>query len=259
MSEKKVLELFDLTGKVALVTGGNSGIGFGCALALAQAGAKVVIMARNEARCKSSVQQIIDDGGQAAYSVGDVTSYEDGERALKFTVDTYGSVDILVNNSGICVNKPAHEMTYEEYMRVMNVDLHSIFIMSTIVARYMIAQGIKGSMINITSMSADIVNDPQPQCAYNSAKAGANMLTKSFAKEWVEYGIRVNAIAPGYVHTPLLGDENSEIYQHWVACTPMKRTGTPQEMGALAVYFASDASTFTTGSVFRSDGGYTLI
>jgi NAD(P)-dependent dehydrogenase (short-subunit alcohol dehydrogenase family) len=150
-------------------------------------------------------------------------------------------------------------MTYEEYMRVMNVDLHSIFIMSTIVARYMIAQGIKGSMINITSMSADIVNDPQPQCAYNSAKAGANMLTKSFAKEWVEYGIRVNAIAPGYVHTPLLGDENSEIYQHWVACTPMKRTGTPQEMGALAVYFASDASTFTTGSVFRSDGGYTLI
>jgi len=259
MAEKKVLELYDLTGKVALVTGGNSGIGFGCALSLSQAGAKVVIMARNEERCKKSVQTIIDDGGEASYIIGDVTSCDDAVAATKFVVDTYGSIDILVNNSGICINKPAHEMTYDEYMRVMNVDLHSIFIMSTEVARYMIANGIKGSMINITSMSADIVNDPQPQCSYNSAKAGANMLTKSFAKEWVEFGIRVNAIAPGYIHTPLLGDENSEIYQHWVSCTPMKRTGAPAEMGALAVYFASDASTFTTGSVFRADGGYTLI
>ncbi len=255
----KVMDLFSLKGKVALVTGGNRSMGKGFAIALAQAGADIAIQARNEEAAKKAVEEVLAEGVQCKFYKGDVGNYEECEKVVSAVEKDFGKIDILVNNAGICRNVPAEDMSLQDWNDVINVNLNAVFFMSQLVGRIMIKNK-SGSIINISSMSAEIVNYPQPQCGYNASKAGVSQLTKSLALEWVDHNVRVNAIAPGYILTDLLiPGMSSDWAKKWIENTPMKRIGSIEELGGLAVYLASDASTFTTGSVFIVDGGYTLI
>lgn len=258
---ENVVEMMKLNGKVALVTGGYRGIGAGLAEAMAQAGADVAMQARTPNAGDDFAKELSEKYGiKAKYYASDVTSPEDCARVVADIVADFGKIDILCNNAGVCVNVPAEDMTFDEWYKCININLNGVFLMSQAVGRHMIKAGIKGSIINTSSMSADIVNIPQPQCGYNASKAGVSHLTKSLAVEWVKYGIRVNAICPGYIDTPLLipgmSSPNGKV---WLDNTPMGRIGKPYELGGLAIWLASDASTFTTGGLFTVDGAYSCI
>ena len=253
-----VLDLFKLDGKKAVVSGGNRGIGKAVSIALAQAGADLAIV---DIRIDEKIiaPELRETGCRFRLFEADVTSPEEISRLKEEIIDEFGTVDILVNNAGICLNKNAEEMSVEEWNRVIDLDLNSVFYMSREFGKLMIEKE-RGSIINISSMSAQIVNYPQPQCSYNAAKAGVSHLTKSLAYEWVNYNIRVNAIAPGYIGTDLTKKQlETEWGRIWQDMTPMKRVGRPDELGALAVYMASEASTYMTGSVVVIDGGYSIL
>ena len=169
----------------------------------------------------------------------------------------------MVNNSGINKLFPIEEMPLEVWNSIIGVNLTGVFLVSREVAKIMLSQG-EGNIVNVTSMSGLIVNPlPQTQCAYNSSKAGAIMLTKCMANEWAQKGIRVNGIAPGFTKTPLtekrMTTPNDPAVKRWIEGTPMKRVAEPSEIVGAVLYLASDASTFTTGTVISVDGGYTCI
>lgn len=255
-----IMNQLSLEGKTALITGGNRGIGRKIGLAMAQAGANVTIMdlSLDEAGQKT-IEDIKTLGVKSAFYAGDVTSAEDCNRVISKLVEDFSKIDILVNNAGICKNVEAEKMSWEDWYSVINVNLNGVFLMSQAAGREMIKEK-SGSIINISSMSASIVNYPQPQCSYNASKAGVSHLTRSLAYEWVKYNIRVNAIAPGYIGTDLTRAQlSTEWGKIWQEATPMKRVGKPEELGGIAVYLASDASSFTTGSIMTVDGGYTTI
>lgn len=254
-----VLDSFKLKGKIALVTGGNRGIGKAISIALAQAGADIAIQARDEAASLKTVAEIEKLGVRAVFLKGDVTSADDVNSVVSRVAGIFGKIDVLVNNAGIVRNVKAEEMTWSDWHDVINTNLNGVFLMSQAVGRQMIKQK-SGSIINISSMSGNIVNWPQPQCSYNAAKAAVSHLTRSLAMEWAEHNVRVNAIAPGYIATELtqLG-LNTDWGRTWVDLTPQKRVGKPEELGGLAVYLASNASTYVTGSIIVIDGGYSII
>jgi NAD(P)-dependent dehydrogenase (short-subunit alcohol dehydrogenase family) len=170
----------------------------------------------------------------------------------------HGRIDCLVNNAGICRNTPSEDVTDEEWRLVMSIDLDGVFYGCREVAKVMLKQG-SGTIINIGSMSGIISNRPQPQSAYNTAKAGVIHLTKSLAGEWASRGLRVNCISPGYIGTPMtkLGLETPQWREAWLSSTPMGRLGEPTEVASVAVFLASAASSFMTGSNVVVDGGYT--
>ncbi len=250
--------LFDLTDRNALVTGGARGLGLAMARALAQHGAKLALFDRDGAQAESAVATLAGEGFTAIALQGDVTRPDDVQAAVEATVSRFGSLDVCLNNAGIVVNVPAEEMTLAEWQQVIDVNLTGVFLVAQACGRQMIRQG-KGSIINIASMSGLIANYPQPQCSYNASKAGVIMLTTSLASEWARHGVRVNAIAPGYMRTELTAKffQDPEIIRQWLEPTPMGRPGEPHELGGLAVYLASDASSFMTGSTLVIDGGYT--
>ena len=256
-----ILEKFKLDGRCAIVTGGYRGIGKGIAIALAQAGADIVIAARDKERGGAAAEELAGLGVKSIFIECDISKPEDCKRLTEETIKTFGKIDILVNNAATTLMKKCEDIDYEtEWKELMNVNLDGTFLMMQEVGKTMIKQG-SGSIINISSISANMVNQPQPQSAYNSSKSAVSMLTKCFAYEWAKYGVRVNAIAPGYVLTELLPDEvvNSETGQAWRKHTPMDRFGTPEEMGGITVFLASDASSYATGGIFTIDGGYSLI
>jgi len=256
---KNIMDLFSLKGKTALVTGGYRGIGKAVATALAQAGADVAIMARNCEAGNKAAEEITSLGVAGKFYHGDVTKKEDCAGVVSDIVNTFGKIDILVNNAATVRNTEAKDMTWEEWNDVINVNLNGIFLLSQIAGNEMIKNK-SGSIINISSISSMIVNVPQPQCSYNVSKAGVNHLTRSLAYEWAKYNVRVNAIAPGYVETELLEfGLTTEMGKTWIDMTPMKRVGKPYEIGGLAIYLASDASSYMTGSVVVIDGAYTVI
>lgn len=253
-----IMELLSLKDKVALVTGGNRGIGKGICISLAQAGANIAIMARDEKAGKETVEEIKKIGVECIFIKGDVTSSDDCTESVEEAVNKFGKLDIGVNNAGIAVNVPAEKMTWDQWHNIINVNLNGVFLMCQAQGRQMIKQG-SGCIINISSISSFIINSPQPQCSYNASKAAVSHLTRSLAYEWAKYNVRVNAIAPGYIGTELLKlGLTTEWGKKWLEYTPMNRVGTPEEVGGLAVYLASDASSFATGSVMIADGGYTL-
>ena len=174
-------------------------------------------------------------------------------------VEKLGGIDIAVNNAGICINAPADHMSFADWKRVIDVNLTGVFLTSQAAGRQMILQGQGGSIINTASMSAHIVNVPQPQCAYNASKAGVIQLTKSLAVEWAKRGVRVNSISPGYIGTDLtLSSETLKpLIAQWNAMAPMGRLGKPEELESICVYLAGDTSTFTTGADFGLDGAFT--
>lgn len=256
--------VFSLSGRTALITGGNKGIGRGIAEAMARSGANVAILCRDEKSAGETVEQLHKFGGTHRFYRGDVTSQADAKRVVDCVAEEYGRLDILVNNAGIAA--PFDAMTEEEdlsgWYDVLNVDLNGMFLMCHYAGLRMKRQNY-GRIINITSNSSRIVNIPQKSCSYNAAKAAADRLTKCLAYEWAGFGIRVNAIAPGYTQTELVTcvrDENETKgwMDYWLKCTPTGRFNQPIELGWLAVYLASDAASQITGAVVTMDGGYML-
>ena len=254
-----IIEKMRLDGKAIYVTGGASGIGKSVATALAEAGADVAIVDVNLEGAEAVAKEIAEATGSKTIAIRcDVTNQDDVEAMVAKVVDTYGKLDACFNNAGICLNVPAEEMTYEQWNKVININLNGVFLCATAAGRVMLKQGY-GSIINTASMSGHIVNVPQPQCAYNASKAGVSMLTKSLAVEWAKKGVRVNCISPGYIGTDLT--LNSEalkpLIEQWNAMAPMGRLGRPEELQSIVVYLAGDTSSFTTGSDIIVDGAFT--
>ena len=250
-------ELFGLKGKVALVTGGGQGIGQVVALGLARAGAKVAVM--NRGNVQDTVRLIEAEGGTAMGVQADVTSEEQVDAALEKILAAYGRLDIVVNNARICMHQTTLEMTPADFRRVIDVNLAGPFIVSRAAGRVMIERGIRGSIINMASMSGSIVNIPQWQCSYNASKAGLIHLTKSLAMEWVDHGIRVNSISPGYIATPMSTDNPSDMNEAFIKLIPQHRMGEAEELMPAILSLATDRSGYTTGSDFIVDGGYTCL
>jgi len=251
-----ILDLFSLEGKTGFVTGGARGIGRGIAAGLAEAGAKVAIVDIDSERAGATAEELGKLGSECFPIRADVTKKDQVGEMVDRVLSRWGRLDIAVNNAGTCRNVPAEEMSEADWDIVVDLNLKAVFLCSQAAGKAMIARK-SGSIINIASMSAQIVNYPQPQVSYNAAKAGVVHLTRSMAAEWARYGVRVNAISPGYVNTDLL-QPAKELHPTWIDRTPQKRIGEPWEIAGMAVYLASDAARYCTGSDMLVDGGYTL-
>ncbi len=250
-----VLEHFDLTGKVAVVTGGNRGLGEAWVRSLADVGATVVIAARDDERSRALAGRI----GEHVDAVHlDVRDQDDVQRAVEAIVERHGRVDVLVNNAGTCIHRPALEVSEAEWDEVIDVNLNGLWRCSQAFGRHMADRG-GGVMVNIGSISAQIVNRPQMQPAYNASKAAVHQLTKSLAAEWAPFGVRVNALAPGYTKTEMAPVDRPEFRARWIEDVPMQRYAMPDEYGPALVFLASDASSFMTGATLVLDGGYTIV
>ena len=252
-----VLDSFSLTGKVAVVTGANRGIGRALARALAEAGSDVVLLVREPDRAAEALAEVSELGVRAIAVAADVTSVEQVEEAVGRITGALGRIDILVNNAGACIHRPALEVTAEEWRQVMDVNVNGVWNCAQAFGRQMVAQG-SGAIVNIGSMSANIVNRPQWQPAYNASKAAVHHLTRSLAAEWAPLGVRVNALAPGYISTEMSPVDEPRFRRYWIDDAPMRRSGTPAELGPSVVFLASEASAFMTGEVLVIDGGYSL-
>ena len=249
--------IFDLSDRTAVITGSTRGLGRAFAVALASAGANIVVVGRDSEAAASVVDELRESGASAIQVLGDVTVRGDVERILAAAVAEFGAVDILVNNAGTCIHKPALEVTDDEWHHVMSVNVDGVWLGCQVFGRHMVERG-SGSIINIGSMSAQIVNRPQWQPAYNASKAAVHHLTRSLAAEWAPLGVRVNALAPGYMRTDMSPVDEPQFQRYWKEDAPLGRVGEPDELAGAIIYLASDASSFVTGSVLVVDGGYTV-
>ena len=254
-----IIEKMRLDGKKAFVTGGARGIGKSVATAFAEAGADVAIVDIDIEEAEKTAAWLAEETGVQTMAIrADVTSPDDVNAMIDAILEKLGRLDIAFCNAGICINVPAEEMTFEQWKKVTDINLTGVFLTAQAAGKVMLKQG-SGSIINTASMSAHIVNVPQPQCAYNASKAGVIQLTKSLAIEWAKRGVRVNSISPGYIGTDLvLTNQNLiPLIEQWNAMAPMGRLGRPDELQAICVYLAGDASSFTSGSDFVVDGAFT--
>lgn len=254
-----IIEKMRLDGKRGFVTGGARGIGKCTATAFAEAGADLAIVDLDIETAQKTAREIAEATGRRVIAVHcDVTDEAQVQDMVQQVVAELGGLEFCHANAGICINAPAEEMSFAQWRQNLSVNLDSIFLTDTIAGRYMLAHG-GGSIINTASMSAHIVNVPQPQCAYNASKAGVIQLTKSLAVEWAQRGVRVNSISPGYIGTDLTLSSPTlkPLIQKWNAMAPMGRLGRPEELASICVYLAGDTSTFTTGADFGIDGAFT--
>ncbi|MDR2786608.1 MAG: SDR family oxidoreductase [Treponema sp.] len=256
-----IIEKLRLDGKKAFVTGGGRGIGYSIASALAEAGADVALADIDGDSAKVSAERIAAATGRKIIAVqADVTQPASVNAMILTILENFGRIDAAFCNAGIAKHIPAEDMTLDDWNQVINVNLTGVFLTAQAAGRAMIRQG-GGSIINTASMSAHIVNVPQPQSSYNASKAGVVQLTKSLAVEWAPKHVRVNSISPGYIGTDLTlnNDLLKPLIEKWKEATPVKRLGRPEELQAIAVYLAGDSSAFTTGSDFIIDGAFTCI
>lgn len=254
-----IIEKMRLDGKRIFVTGGARGIGKSVAAAFAEAGADVAIVDIDIEEAKKTAAELAEKTGRKLIAVkADVTNPDDVNAMIDTVVSELGGLEAAFCNAGICINVPAEEMTYEQWLKVININLNGVFLTAQAAGKYMLAHG-GGSIINTASMSGHIVNVPQPQCAYNASKAGVIMLTKSLAIEWAKKNVRVNCISPGYIGTELTLNSPTlvPLIEKWNEMAPLGRLGKPEELQSICVYLAGDTSTFTTGSDFVVDGAFT--
>ena len=251
------LDSFRLDGRVAVVTGSTRGIGRAAALALADAGADILVTGRDASAAADVVAEIQQRGRRAHSVLIDLTEDDAPERIIAEAEQHLGAVDVLVNNAGICRWKPALDITADELHELMNTNVGVTLLMCQAAARRMRSQG-SGVIVNVGSISGFIVNRPQEQASYNASKAAVHQLTRSLAVEWADMGVRVNAIAPGYVKTGIAPIDDPEYAPWWVDLAPQRRYALPEELGPSIVYLASDASSFMTGAILTVDGGYSV-
>ena len=254
-----IVEKMRLDGKKGFVTGAARGIGKCTATAFAEAGADVAIVDVDLDVAKETAEEIAKATGRKVIALKcDCTDEKQVNDMVAQVVSQLGGLDFCHNNAGICINAPAEEMSYEQWYKVININLTGIFLTDIAAGKYMLEHG-GGSIINTASMSGHIVNVPQPQCAYNASKAGVIQLTKSLAIEWAKRGVRVNSISPGYIGTELVNSSDFlvPLIEKWNAMAPMGRLGRPEELQSICVYLAGDTSSFTTGSDFVIDGAFT--
>lgn len=256
-----IIEKMRLDGKKIFVTGGARGIGKSVATAFAEAGADIAIVDLDIHEATKTAKELEENNGIKSIAIkADVTNPKDVSAMIDTVLENFGRLDVAFCNAGICLNIPAEEMTFEQWKKVIDINLTGVFLTAQAAGKVMLKQG-GGSIINTASMSGHIVNVPQPQASYNASKAGVIQLTKSLAVEWATRNVRVNCISPGYIGTELTLNSPSlkPLIEQWNEMAPLKRMGRPEELQSICVYLAGDTSSFTTGSDFVIDGAFTAI
>ena len=247
------MQLFDLTGRVAVVTGGNGGIGLGMARGLAGAGATVVVAARNRTKSEAAVAEL---GGEAGFVALDVADPASCRAMVGETVSRWGRLDILVNNAGMSIRKPPETYTVEEWQQVLNVNLTGAFVLCQAAYEQMKPRG-GGKIINIGSMMS--IFGGAYAAPYSSSKGGIVQMTKSLATAWAKDNVQVNAVLPGWIDTELTQNARDQVKglnERVLARTPAGRWGVPNDLSGIAVFLAAPASDFVTGAAIPVDGGY---
>jgi NAD(P)-dependent dehydrogenase (short-subunit alcohol dehydrogenase family) len=256
--KKKYKNLFDLTDKVAIVTGASKGIGASIAKAFAEFGANVIVSSRSKEGIDKVVNEITAEGYNATACICHVGEDDQLKNLVETTINTYGKIDILVNNAGINPVFDRLENADEKlFNKIIDINTKSPFKLSNLVFKHM-KENKSGSIINISSVEGH--KPDKGLGVYSISKAAISMLTKSQAKEWGKYGIRSNAICPGLIKTKLSSAlwQNEEMLETWLGDLPIRRPGDPDEISGMALYLASEASSYTTGESFNIDGGYMI-
>lgn len=249
----------DLDGRTAVITGGGRGIGLACAQALSAAGARIVLLERDETSADHGAAALAAAGAHVTRHVVDVTAPDAVDACAERIARDGVEVDVLVCSAGIAISGVAAEhATNEQWLRVIDVNLNGVFWSCRAFGRGMLKRS-RGSIVAIGSMSGIVVNRPQEQASYNASKAAVHHLVKSLAAEWAARGVRVNAVAPTYIDTPMTryGLQDQVLRDAWLSATPMGRIGKPEEVASVVRFLASDASSLMTGSVVVADAGYT--
>jgi len=248
------MEKWNLKGKKALITGGTKGIGEACALLMAEAGAEVMVLARNEGAIEDMLVEAKKKNLLISGKAFDMAEPKVASRIIAHVQETWGTLDILVNNAGMNIRKPSVDYAADEYDRIMQVNLRSIFELCQVA--YPLLKASRGCIVNMSSVSA--LTHISSGSIYGMSKAALTQLTRNLAVEWAKDGIRVNAIAPWYISTPLAAPvlDNSEKLKNIIARTPMQRVGTPEEVAAAALFLSLPAASYITGQCIAVDGGF---
>jgi NAD(P)-dependent dehydrogenase (short-subunit alcohol dehydrogenase family) len=257
MKKQDIQTLFDVSGKVALVTGATGGFGKAASIGLAAAGVKIMATARTLSALELLVKEISEEGGQAAFSVADPVKHEDVKRAVKNTVDTFGVIDILVTAAGINKVKPIIEQSVEDWKEIMDVNVKGTYLFCKEVGKVMIKQGRGGKVILVGSARGHL--GMANYNAYSPSKGAVHLLAKTLGCEWGPQKINVNAIAPTVFRTPLtqwMFDDNA-FYMNFLKRIPIGRLGEPEDFIGTVIFLSSKASDFMTGAIVDVDGGYT--
>ena len=253
--------IFSLEGRRALVTGGGQGLGFAMATGLVEAGASVALVDIDGDKARRAAKSLSSAKRRVVGVTGDVTSETDSKRAVEEVAEALGGIDLLFNNAGLSIMGAAETVSMKDFIRTYEIDVFGLFTMSQAAFGALRDSG-RGVIVNIASMAGINVLVPQEHTAYNSAKAAVIMITKSLAVEWAPFGIRVNAIAPGYMLTPPLEEfrkEDPDRWNFWMSRVPLGRVGVPDDLQGAAVFLSSDASSYMTGATLVIDGGYTCL
>ncbi|CAN9337879.1 unnamed protein product [Alternaria alternata] len=254
-TQRRTLPDFSLEGKVAVVTGASQGLGQQILAAFALSGAHGAIVDLKQEGADKSAKALIEE----AETSGPTSAKEGVKSTWDKIIQEFGTVDILVTNAGITGGAPAEDYPFEDFKRMIDVNLTGTFLFSRTAGKWWIENQVDGRILIVSSMSGSIVNRPQKQSAYNASKAASAHLMKSLASEWAPHGIRVNALSPGYIQTEANeGEEMEKLSKEWLKDIPMKRIAKPEEFRGAAVWLVSDASSYVTGSEIIVDGGYTI-
>lgn len=253
------MELFRLEGKTAIITGGGRGLGQYFAEALSDVGASVVLCSRKVEACEEVKQAIEAKGGKALALACDITKLDDVANVVQTTQDTFGGIDILINNSGATWGAPAESMPLDKFAHVVDVNVKGTFMMSQAVGRHMIARGLGGKIINIASVAGLAGGNPKyiQVVGYHASKAAVINMTRDLATSWAQYGITVNAIAPGWFPTRMSRGIVEKFEKEMLSDIPLARFGKPEDLKGVIVFLSSDAAAYITGQTIVVDGGST--